>query len=232
VLITSSSEPLRTVLHFETHQEQQSVELPDGSRLHLNAHTKLLAAFTALSRHIDLLQGEARFHVEKDRKRPFVVDTPHARVSALGTTFNVQVAARDTDVTLLEGRISVSKLVAHEAATSGRLELRAGQNVRIQSNGEMAFGRGRTAHAANAWPRQVMAFRHSKLSEVVAAVNRHRDNLLIIGDVRLNDMEVNGSLNVFESEPFWDSLEKAEHIRVERREDGSMVLVPARKMLD
>ena len=227
VLATPSAAPLRTVLFFETHQEQRSETLPDGSLLHLNAHTKLVAEISPLSRHVTLLQGETRFHVQKDLKRPFIVDTQHARVRALGTTFNVRISARDTDVTLLEGRVAVSKLVDHETMRSGTLELEAGQNVRIKSNGAMAFAQGRTAHEANAWPRLVIAFRAAKLSEVVAEVNRYRDHPLIIQDARLAAMTITGSLNVFESESFWDSLEKSNNIRIERREDGATLLAPA-----
>jgi transmembrane sensor len=180
--------------------------------------------FLPRSRHIDLLEGEAHFHVQKDVTRPFVVDTRHARVRALGTTFNVRVAARDTDVTLLEGRVAVSKHIAEEVKAGGTLELKAGQNVRVQSSGAMAFGQGRTAHDANAWPQLRIAFQGSKLKDVVAEVNRHQDHPFVINDAMLNEMIVTGSLNVFESESFWNSLD---YLSVERREDGTTLLTPA-----
>jgi transmembrane sensor len=220
------------VLYFESGEEQQRAALPDGSLLHLNAHTKLRVDFASESRHIALLQGEARFHVAKNLNRPFCVDSPHARVCALGTTFNVRVSGQDTGVTLLEGHLAVSKHTAYEARPSGTLELEAGQSVRIESSGAMAFGQGRTVDAANAWPQLVVVFKRSKLSEVVDEVNRYRDHPFVIDDARLAEIEITGSVNVFESESYWDLLEKAGYLHIERREDGTTLLAPTGKMLD
>jgi ferric-dicitrate binding protein FerR (iron transport regulator) len=140
VVATSLTAPLHTIF-YETHGEQRSVELQDGSRLHMTAHTELRVKFAPQSRHID---------------------------------------------------------------------------VRIKSNGELALAQGRTALAADAWPRLVIAFRHSKLSDLVIEVNKHRDHPFIINDATLAETQVNGSLNVLKSEPFWEGLQRSEHIHVER----------------
>jgi ferric-dicitrate binding protein FerR (iron transport regulator) len=54
------------------------------------------------------LTGEAYFEVAKDRKHPFVVESPYFTTTVLGTTFNVRAySPSDASVALVEGRVSV-----------------------------------------------------------------------------------------------------------------------------
>jgi transmembrane sensor len=88
--------------------EQRSIALADGSLVQLNTNSELRVELKDNERRIVLERGEARFTVAKDPKRPFVVRTPQATVRALGTVFNVQIAAQGTDVAVLEGHVEVA----------------------------------------------------------------------------------------------------------------------------
>jgi transmembrane sensor len=88
--------------------EQRSIALADGSLVQLNTNSELRVEIKDSERRIILERGEARFTVAKDPKRPFVVKTPQATVRALGTVFNVQIAAQGTDVAVLEGHVEVA----------------------------------------------------------------------------------------------------------------------------
>jgi transmembrane sensor len=89
-----------------------SIRLPDGSRIMLNAGSKLTYSkdFGFRSREI-LLEGEAYFNVEKHRF-PMVVNTSHIAVKVLGTEFNIKSYPDEDyiETTLVEGSIKILSL--------------------------------------------------------------------------------------------------------------------------
>ncbi len=54
------------------------------------------------------LKGEAYFEVAKDARRPFIVETNHINIQAIGTAFNVNSYHANTRVSLTEGKLKVS----------------------------------------------------------------------------------------------------------------------------
>jgi ferric-dicitrate binding protein FerR (iron transport regulator) len=87
------------------------LRLPDGSRVWLNAASKLtypLAFVCPAGRKVEL-SGEAYFEVAKDKKHPFKVKTGHQQVEVLGTHFNVSNYAdeQQAKTTLLEGLVRI-----------------------------------------------------------------------------------------------------------------------------
>lgn len=90
---------------------QFSIQLPDGSRVWLNAASELKypADFTGMQDRRVELSGEAYFEVAKDHKRPFIVVTPTQQVTVLGTHFNINSYRDEKAIvtTLLEGSVSI-----------------------------------------------------------------------------------------------------------------------------
>jgi transmembrane sensor len=111
--------------------EQRSIALADGSLVQLNTNSELRIELKDNERRIVLERGEARFTVAKDPKRPFVVKTPQATVRALGTVFNVQIAAQGTDVAVLEGHVEVATK-AQDASRTAESESPAALAKRLQ----------------------------------------------------------------------------------------------------
>ncbi|MFB6248216.1 MAG: FecR family protein [Salinibacter sp.] len=89
--------------------------LPDGSTVELNGRSRLSYRrgfgdfpFVELDERRVRLDGEAFFSVQPG-SRPFVVETPNARVTALGTKFTVEAfggtSSKMTQVTLRSGQV-------------------------------------------------------------------------------------------------------------------------------
>jgi ferric-dicitrate binding protein FerR (iron transport regulator) len=102
---------------------QYQVDLPDGTRVWLNAAStlKFPLAFNHNERRVEL-QGEAYFEVNpkhfsgsKSRKIPFIVKSGKQEVEVLGTHFNVNAYPDENDIktTLLEGSVRVMHLASH-----------------------------------------------------------------------------------------------------------------------
>ena len=92
--------------------EHQSIQLPDGSKVTLNANSKLSFEkdWTDPDSRMLSLQGEAYFEVEKrpgDNAR-FRVFTKDLTVEVLGTIFNVNTRKETTKVYLEEGKVKLN----------------------------------------------------------------------------------------------------------------------------
>jgi transmembrane sensor len=87
--------------------EQRTVRLADGSTIELNALSSVRVWLSSDVRNIELVQGQALFHVAKDRSRPFIVQSGVTTVRAVGTQFDVYRKTSGTTVTVLEGEVAV-----------------------------------------------------------------------------------------------------------------------------
>lgn len=114
---------------------QYQVNLPDGSKVWLNAASSLkypanLSAFN--ERRVEL-RGEAYFEVAKNNHKPFIVETDKQEVAVLGTHFNVKSYADDnsTRTTLLEGSVQVIPKTNRITRTT----LKPGLQAELNDNG-------------------------------------------------------------------------------------------------
>jgi len=86
------------------------LELPDGSKLWLNAGSKVRYAdgFTNGRRELTLT-GEAFFDVKHDPEHPFIIHTGKLDVKVLGTSFNVKAYPNDStmETTLIKGKVEI-----------------------------------------------------------------------------------------------------------------------------
>ncbi len=90
---------------------EYQLNLPDGTKVWLNADTKLKYPVEFLASHREVvLEGEAYFEVKKDIKRPFIVNVNEKEIEVLGTKFNVRSYKEDGEfsATLNEGRVRVT----------------------------------------------------------------------------------------------------------------------------
>jgi len=87
--------------------EQRFVKLVDGSTMELNSRSRVRIRYSDGERDVDLLEGQALFHVAKDPSRPFIVHSGSTLVRAVGTQFDVYRKATGTTVTVVEGRVAV-----------------------------------------------------------------------------------------------------------------------------
>jgi len=86
--------------------------LPDGSRVWLNAETKIIYPEKFIGNYRTVhLEGEAFFDVIKNPKKPFIVKTNKLDIEVLGTSFNVRAYAEDkiVETTLVTGKVSVKR---------------------------------------------------------------------------------------------------------------------------
>lgn len=91
--------------------EKKMITLPDGTKVTINAASKLSfpSTFKDSIREVFLV-GEAFFDVKKDRLHPFIIRTGKMDVRVLGTAFNVKAYSNDkfSETTLIRGSVQVT----------------------------------------------------------------------------------------------------------------------------
>ncbi|GAA4780112.1 FecR family protein [Olivibacter ginsenosidimutans] len=90
-------------------KETYRIVLPDGSKVWLNAASKLRfpSRFNGENRKV-YLEGEGYFEVRTDPKNPFIVETASNQVQVLGTRFNLKAYPEQaTQTALVDGSVRV-----------------------------------------------------------------------------------------------------------------------------
>jgi transmembrane sensor len=169
--------------------ELRTVELAVGSRIELNARSRVRVDFSATEREVRLLEGEALFDVARDAGRPFQVRSGGSRIQAVGTQFTVNRRPLTTLVSVLEGSVNV---IAGEQAGAEKELLSAGEAVRIGIEGRI--GPREPAAGANlaAWRERRLVFRDDALADISAEFNRYNRSPQIVVTGKAMDRRYGG----------------------------------------
>lgn len=194
--------------------QQRSITLADGSTVELNGRSKIQVHFVAHERDVDLIRGQALFHIAKDPQRPFIVRAGETRIRAVGTQFDVNELKDRTVVTVVEGLVAV--LGTPQFPGTGALP--SGSDSRAKVAAELVKGLRGTLRptflstgeqltvtakqlpeavrvnvpTAIAWTQHHFAFEDAPLTEVVEEFNRYNARRLVIVDPELDDVRING----------------------------------------
>lgn len=211
--------------------EQRNVTLPDGSRIFVNALSRLRIDYSQHRRQIELIAGEAVFAVARDPNRPFIVQTSTASVRAVGTQFNVYQRPDDTAVvSVIEGRVQVTRVSSGSAAAA-----RANPEVESLGAGEEAqITKRRIERRAHpdvaktlGWREGRLYFDETPLEDMVREFDRYGGPLrLKLEDVTPGQYRFGGVFNANEPGVLVEILERQRDLSVERRAGGVVVIRP------
>ncbi|PAW65841.1 MAG: hypothetical protein B9S34_09660 [Opitutia bacterium Tous-C1TDCM] len=230
----------------------ERVVLADGSIVELNANTAVRVELAPAERRVALVRGEAHFTVAPDTARPFVVAAHGIAVRAVGTAFNVRLAASAVEVLVTEGKVAVSD--ARPAPAAGRPRggredrdgsATVGSPTYLSANERTLIALPAVATAAAparlvepiatealrealSWQERKLVFTDTPLRDVVAQFNRRNRTQILLGDPALAERPVGGTFAADNVEGFIRLLAGSGSIAVERRGDGTVVLRAAR----
>lgn len=199
--------------------EQRSATLDDGSRIALNTDSRLTVKFDSGQRQVSLERGEAMFDVAHDADRPFVVVAGDERIRALGTSFVVRRDGEQVRVTLLRGKVEVTRAGARPQLLA---VLTPGERVSAAPQATPVLDRPQL-DAVTAWRRGEILFRDTPLSEAVAEVNRYGQQRVVVNDARLADLPISGVFATDEAAEFAAAVAQLHGLRVHR--EGEVLLL-------
>lgn len=192
--------------------ERRDVRLVDGSHLHLNTASAADVRYDAARRRVVLRSGEILVQTASDTvqpSRPFVVQTEHGLIRALGTRFIVRRESGDqTVVNVLEHAVEVQP-----ARGGAVLRVEAGQRLRFT---EHAAGQIETATAGgDAWQRGNLIADRQRLADFLAELSRHRPGVLRCAP-EVADLRISGVFQLDDTDRVLAILEETQPIRVRR----------------
>ena len=216
--------------------------LDDGSRVWLNSGSKLKYPQDFASRRREVfLTGEGYFEVESDASRPFIVHTKRLNVRATGTRFNVNVSSieKAAQITLVEGKVSVSKNVTGGKAVEIS-KMVPGQHLALDTLSGSYNLLTEDTYRFVAWKDGKLIFRNEPLEDVIKRISYFYNVDIELKDEKLKEYRYRAT---FEEE----SLDEILHLlkisspvdyREVKREplpDGSfpkkkIIIFPARKI--
>lgn len=176
--------PMLRVQTIETDVgEQRSVTLADGSRVHLDANTRLTRT-RGEARSLTLVKGRALFEVTHDEANPFTVAVADAKVVDLGTVF---------EITRLEQgvRVGVSEGIVRYDADGQETTLQAGEGL-TDLNGVVRRRRVMT-DAVSGWRSGRLAYQAETLRVVAEDLSREL-NRQVVADPQVAGRSFTGSL--------------------------------------
>lgn len=150
---------------------QYQVNLPDGSKVWLNAASTLKypTIFNGNERRVELV-GEAYFEVFPNAKMPFKVSTTNQLVEVLGTHFNINAYSNESAIrtTLIEGSVKVS-----EKLSDTFKYLKPGEEAKNR-NGVIWVYEANTEQAI-AWQKGDFQFNDTYLVDILKQIERWYD---------------------------------------------------------
>ncbi|MFY4259446.1 FecR family protein [Achromobacter xylosoxidans] len=188
--------------------QRLSIALEDGSRLELDACSKIRLEFTHAMRRVRLLQGALVATVAADADRPFGVTTEDGTAWARGTEYMVRKEADH----------SVAAVLAHEIRISTRaghlLDLAQGQVARYDASGIHPLEAERATGLA-AWRQGRLEVLDAPLAAVADALRTYMPGLLHLSD-RAAILRVQGVFSLDRPEQAWAALAATLRLKVTR----------------
>lgn len=172
--------------------EIRPITLSDGSKVHLNGNSAIVVDFSADTRRVRLIKGEAAFTVVSGPRR-FIVAAADGTSEALGTAWTVQLTGDGAVVAVTENDVLIRNNVGGEVIAS------AGQGARYSAS-TLTATQSIDVEAATAWQRGKLIFVDRPLGEVVEGLGRHHPARLVILDGSIRQMKVNGVFDLSQPE--------------------------------
>lgn len=171
---------------------EYSVALADGTRVWLNAETRLRfpVAFVGNCREVEL-EGEAYFEVAKDSVKPFIVKTKQMAIRVLGTCFNIKAYTDEPEqTTLVAGSVEASK---------GNQKRRLLPGEQLTLRGNVLEVRKVDIAAFVAWKDQRFVFDDEVLEDVLRKLERWYDVEFFIRNASVRELRFTGNLPKYEN---------------------------------
>jgi len=201
--------------------ETRTVTLPDASTVHLAPNTELAYRMgEGTERHVRI-SGEAVFEV-MPAAEVFVVESPSAYTTVLGTTFSVRADANTTEVVLAHGAVQLASRVDPDAV----ILLEPGQRSRVMGSRAPESPTEADVVGAMSWT-GTWYFQATTLGEISQRLSTHYGVPIGVPQDLANE-RITGAFD--QEVPVQETLQTlatALGIQVERDADGGFRFAPA-----
>ena len=197
--------------------ERRIVALEDGSRIEMNAASRLTVRFERKARRVELDDAQAFFDVAKDSRRPFLIEAGDTQVRVVGTQFDVRHRDGQVAVAVQRGVVEV------RPAGAAVVRLRPGQGVFHTEGRADARVAPIAVGEISGWRQGKLVYRDRPLSEIVGDLNRLFPRPVKLADSRAADMRLSGVLIVDEQDAMVGRLSHLLPVRTTTTKDAIVI---------
>ncbi|QUG73848.1 histidine kinase [Erwinia sp. E602] len=221
--------------------EQRLIALPDGSKLNLDAETRLRVAYWPQHREIWLEQGQAFFQVAHQAQRPLTVRSGTLRVTVLGTEFSVRyiphsMSGEGVSVAVRSGAVRVGPQAGWRygwwrlvnrlgiARTDAHLRvLRAGQQSQSDGSGLLTGQSAIAPQAVASWQQARVSFDNTPLPLALAEFARY-GSVHYQADPRVAELRITGSFALGRLDSFARALPAVLPVTLKKQGDTTLIV--------
>lgn len=231
--------------------ERRVVTLSDGSQITLDSRSVVTVRYTADTRSLTMVSGQAQFDVAHDVTRPFSVIAEGHKVIATGTAFDVDLLGPKFLVTLLKGHVVVlpqsapaipwipaapssgpgSATVAGAASRAASAAGDAMATIYLDPGEQLVMsssGAPRVSHVdierVTAWERGEIVFDNEPLASVIERLNRYGPRHIIVGDDHTGSLRISGVFHEGDVDGFVSTIAAYLSVSAHERPDGDVIL--------
>jgi ferric-dicitrate binding protein FerR (iron transport regulator) len=201
------------------HGKRSTIDLADGSRVILRAGASLSWPKRFGDPREVELTGQAFFEVAEDPGSPFVVATANARITVLGTSFDVDQRAGLTRLSVISGRVAFA---GRDNAAS--VELGPGQASICMGSSPPSPPQQIDVDRVAAWRNGRLIFDRTPLGDIAALLEREFDVVIRVEDPELARQTVSGAFDRAPIEMILEELALTLGFRYEVHNHGFLIL--------
>lgn len=201
--------------------ERRTVALEDGSRIEMNAASRMTVRFERHARRVHLGDAQAFFDVAKDSSRPFLVSAGDTQVRVVGTQFDVRHRDGQVAVNVQRGLVEVRPNLPRDAAP---FRLRPGQGL-SHRKGQRADARVQAVAVEEVagWRQGRLIYRDQPLSQIAGDMNRLFPRPVKLADAEAANLRLSGVLIVDDQDAMVDRLSHLLPVRTTTTDDAILI---------
>lgn len=203
--------------------EHSQLILPDGSKVWLNADTKVVYSSSLSSgRRLVNLSGEAYFEVKRDPEHPFVVQTnTNYSVEVLGTVFNVSAYDDEEQIetTLVSGSVKLT-VNLNNGKTLSKVLKPDERSVYTKNKDSIVVSAARVDDDV-AWKDGCIVFRNESMQKVLKKLEKYYSVHFDVKDSSVLKSVITAKFNNKQLHQVLESLSVVSEIRFKEIKDDS-----------
>lgn len=214
--------------------ETQSITLPDGTQVSLNANSELSFSndwSTEKQREV-WLKGEAFFSVTKkpgpvnarSGYAKFIVHTHDLAVEVLGTKFNLLARQGKTQVVLQEGKVQVTDL---RTGIQEKLMMKPGELVEVLQQAPPVTKKAVKTALYSAWKDNQLVFDDTPLRDIAVILEDNYGYQVMFEDPSLPDQQYTGVHSADSLSQLFEALSISFTLTITQR-DNQLIFTPKR----
>lgn len=200
--------------------EKKQIELKDGSRVFLNAGSKISYPENFLENRLVSLEGEAFFQVAPNPDKPFRIKSGSIKTKVLGTSFNINAYSKGNEkISVNSGVVEVSSL----KNPSQKIKLLKNMQLFFHPDKKPGISQKNSANY-NAWTNNIIVLNKTSLGETARILENWFDIQIEFANPALRKLTISGKFKDEKLETVLKSIALIKNLKIEYKNPKSIII--------